>query len=76
MKPQKEMLDDMGSSTAGTPEGSPDPGADEYDLDVWEPKPPKVLMDDPNAIPLQLNSQIQVYAATECVHCPTANSSI
>lgn len=35
------------------------------DIDFWQPKPPKVLMDDPKDIPLELRSQIQVYAATE-----------
>ena len=32
----------------------------------WEPKPPKVLMQDSNSTPLELRSQIQMYAATEC----------
>lgn len=30
-----------------------------------ELKPPKVLMQDPRAIPLELQSQIQLYATTE-----------
>ncbi|KAF9821291.1 hypothetical protein IEO21_00899 [Rhodonia placenta] len=34
-------------------------------IDFWEPKPPKVLMDDPNAKPLELRSQIQLYATNE-----------
>ncbi|KAF8165523.1 lipase/esterase [Crassisporium funariophilum] len=38
---------------------------DAYDIDHWEPKPPKVLMEDPNAVPLELRSQIQMYATTE-----------
>lgn len=37
----------------------------EEDYDTWEPKPPKVLMDDPKAIPLELRSQIQLYATNE-----------
>ncbi|KAJ3972558.1 hypothetical protein EV361DRAFT_904837 [Lentinula raphanica] len=37
----------------------------EDDIDLWEPKPPKVLMEDPEAIPLELRSQIQQYATTE-----------
>ncbi|PPR04039.1 hypothetical protein CVT24_010614 [Panaeolus cyanescens] len=35
------------------------------DLERWEPKPPKVLMKSPEAIPLELRSQIQMYAPTE-----------
>ncbi|THH11723.1 hypothetical protein EW145_g464 [Phellinidium pouzarii] len=31
----------------------------------WEPNPPKVLMDDPNKVPLELRSQIQQYATNE-----------
>ncbi|KDQ29455.1 hypothetical protein PLEOSDRAFT_1038992 [Pleurotus ostreatus PC15] len=31
----------------------------------WEPKPPKVLMNDHASIPLELHSQIQIYATTE-----------
>lgn len=33
----------------------------------WYPAPPKVLMEDPNAVPLELRSQIQLYATNECV---------
>jgi hypothetical protein len=39
-----------------------------YDIDFWEPKPPKVLMDDPAAVPLELRLQIQLYATTESVY--------
>lgn len=35
--------------------------------DSWEPKPPKVMMEDPNATPLELRSQIQHYATNEYV---------
>jgi hypothetical protein len=38
---------------------------DDCDIDLWEPKPPKVLMDNPNAVPLELRTQIQHYATTE-----------
>ncbi|EIN10888.1 alpha/beta-hydrolase [Punctularia strigosozonata HHB-11173 SS5] len=31
----------------------------------WEPKPPKVLMEDPLATPLELRAQIQIYATNE-----------
>ncbi|KAH9844100.1 alpha/beta-hydrolase [Rhodofomes roseus] len=41
-----------------------DESGPEYD-DFWEPKPPKVLMDDPHARPLELRSQIQLYATNE-----------
>ncbi|EMD40895.1 hypothetical protein CERSUDRAFT_91649 [Gelatoporia subvermispora B] len=34
-------------------------------IDFWEPKPPKVLMRDPNEKPLELRSQIQLYATNE-----------
>lgn len=37
---------------------------------TWEPKPPKLLMQDPKAIPLELRSQIQLYATTEQVTHP------
>ncbi|KAH9942586.1 alpha/beta-hydrolase [Amylocystis lapponica] len=39
----------------------------DYDaaLDFWEPKPPKVFMNDPATQPLELRSQIQMYAMTE-----------
>lgn len=33
----------------------------------WVPKPPKVLMEDPNTTPLELRSQIQLYATNEYV---------
>ena len=38
-----------------------------HDIDYREPKPPKVLMEDPNISALELRSQIQMYAATEYV---------
>ncbi|EKM59247.1 uncharacterized protein PHACADRAFT_87660 [Phanerochaete carnosa HHB-10118-sp] len=41
-----------------------DPRYDEA-LSFWEPKPPKVLMEDPNEQPLELRSQIQLYAMNE-----------
>lgn len=34
-------------------------------LSFWEPKPPKVLMKDPNDTPLELRGQIQLYATNE-----------
>ena len=55
-----------------TPEvrrSSPDsvPEDAEADVDYWEPKPPKVLMQDPNVTPWELRAQIQLYATTEYV---------
>ncbi|KAI0045124.1 alpha/beta-hydrolase [Auriscalpium vulgare] len=42
-----------------------DPDIDLEELERWEPKPPKVLMEDPNAQPLEIRSQIQQYATNE-----------
>ncbi|THH16438.1 hypothetical protein EW146_g4194 [Bondarzewia mesenterica] len=39
--------------------------SDDEDLEKWEPKPPKVLMEDPDATPLELRAQIQQYATNE-----------
>jgi hypothetical protein len=39
--------------------------ADAYDIDLWEPKPPKVLMNNSDAVPLELRAQVQQYATTE-----------
>jgi hypothetical protein len=36
-------------------------------ISSWEPKPAKVLMDDPQATPLELRAQIQMYATNEYV---------
>lgn len=38
---------------------------EDCEIDRCEPKPPKILMENPNAIPLELRSQIQMYATTE-----------
>ncbi|KAF9076850.1 hypothetical protein BDP27DRAFT_1254731 [Rhodocollybia butyracea] len=62
---QEEMLhhpDDQNDSEAS---GSSSADGEDPDIDLWEPKPPKVLMEDPNAVPLELRSQIQQYATTE-----------
>ncbi|KAJ7178959.1 Alpha/Beta hydrolase protein [Mycena filopes] len=37
----------------------------EYDIDYWEPRAPRVQMDDPQSVPLELHAQIQLYATTE-----------
>jgi hypothetical protein len=65
---QREMLrgsdvpidESSGRHSSSRSEDSPD-----YDIDTWEPKPPKVLMNDPDAVPLELHAQIQMYALTE-----------
>lgn len=79
---QQEMLEEsneskgQASSESGSqskPEsakpGSTDVDVD-YDIDFWEPRPPKVLMEDPNKVPLELHSQIQLYATTEYAFFP------
>ncbi|KIM46374.1 hypothetical protein M413DRAFT_17043 [Hebeloma cylindrosporum] len=38
---------------------------EDHNINHHEPKPPKVLMENPNTPPLELRSQIQMYAATE-----------
>lgn len=38
---------------------------DLHDIDFWQPKPPKVLMNNPREIPLELRAQIHMYATTE-----------
>lgn len=42
-------------------------GHQQADTHSWKPKPSKVVMEDPNAEPLELLSQIQMYATTEYV---------
>lgn len=75
---QKEMMshdnnekDAPGCAEAARPSDhaikESDPESDET-LMFWEPKPPKVLMNDPNESPLELRSQIQLYAMNEWVH--------
>ncbi|KAH6915136.1 lipase/esterase [Coprinopsis sp. MPI-PUGE-AT-0042] len=39
--------------------------SEDGDTEYWEPKPPKVLMDSKDKVPLELRSQIQQYAMTE-----------
>ena len=36
-----------------------------HSVEEHEPKPPKVLMQNPNEVPLELQSQIQIYATNE-----------
>ena len=80
-KPQREMLCDAGidggesagnaASDSGqtthvnTPKEGEKDEVSEDDLDRWEPKPPKVLMEDSNDVPLEVLSQIQQYATNE-----------
>ncbi|KAF5387616.1 hypothetical protein D9615_000559 [Tricholomella constricta] len=77
---QLEMLHEHSSVSAGQGDGRRpfrhpsrkhgEEDADDYDVDFWEPKPPKVLMEDSNAVPLELRSQIQLYATTEQLSHP------
>ncbi|KAI0722242.1 alpha/beta-hydrolase [Cerioporus squamosus] len=62
-----------GTTPADTPVSSHEPKHEsdqDLDFDSWEPKPPKVLMQDPNATPLELRAQIQLYATTEQLSHP------
>lgn len=36
-----------------------------HSIEEHEPKPPKVLMENPGEVPLELRSQIQIYATNE-----------
>lgn len=63
-KPDDKVPRDGGNKK---PEALSDDTGPEYAAGSWEPKPPKVLMDDPHARPLELRSQIQLYATNECV---------
>ncbi|KAI0772028.1 alpha/beta-hydrolase [Trametes elegans] len=75
---QREMQDQGGSKPAAPklPQksfasvGAEEKGDGDIVPDVWEPKPPKVLMEDPNATPLELRAQIQLYATTEQLSHP------
>lgn len=46
-------------ATMGTSNGQHRP------IEEHEPKPPKVLMENPDDVPLELQSQIQIYATNE-----------
>ena len=75
IKTQEEMLKDADSEPSiGEDAGSESdrPGKIEkelenHGLDHWEPNPPKIMMENPNTRPLELRSQIQMYATTEYV---------
>jgi hypothetical protein len=61
VKSQKAMLDDYSSPDI-------EQGGfllNEEESKHWEPKPPKVLMENSNVVPLELRSQIQMHAPTE-----------
>ncbi|KAH9894438.1 alpha/beta-hydrolase [Cubamyces lactineus] len=76
--PQKDMQrednDDPPATGSSANEGHAQDGQGDpkYDIamDFWEPKPPKVLMEDPHATPLELLAQIQLYATTEQLSHP------
>ncbi|KAF8969460.1 hypothetical protein BDZ97DRAFT_1653726 [Flammula alnicola] len=58
---------DSQTSSRATPESKDEieKTLEEHNMDHWEPKPPKILMENPNAVPLEIRSQFQMYAATE-----------
>lgn len=62
---------DSQSNSGSTSNSDTDSKADSDDLEwgadpsTWEPKPPKVLMENPDTTPLELLSQIQIYATNE-----------
>lgn len=69
---QEEMLQNPRPKIeveGAAPAESPSEDEEEHDFDdsadEFEPKPPKVLMNDPKDTPLELRSQIQIYATTE-----------
>ena len=57
--------DSNGSKEVSIPRTDSPEHTDQRQGDRWEPMPPKVLMDDPKAVPLELRSQIQLYATNE-----------
>ncbi|KAF7332117.1 Alpha beta-hydrolase [Mycena kentingensis (nom. inval.)] len=61
LRPSKARMQE--TSEHGT--DAPKAVSEEYDIDLFEPRPPKVLMKDPKATPLELHSQIQFYATNE-----------
>ncbi|KAL0570091.1 hypothetical protein V5O48_011866 [Marasmius crinis-equi] len=75
VEPQAEMLKKAEESRSeGEKESSSEniesKDSSDYDIDRWEPKPPKVFMKDPDAVPLELRSQIQHYATNEQLSHP------
>ncbi|KAL5508275.1 hypothetical protein ACEPAH_5894 [Sanghuangporus vaninii] len=63
---QAEMLENDGDAREANRSVYVDPKrTDEETIRSWYPKPPKVLMENPNAVPLELRSQIQLYATNE-----------
>lgn len=72
MASQEEMLSHNGSKNERTnakPAESPAEDGqhhgDDGVFEAYEPKPPKVLMNNRDDTPLELRSQIQIYATTE-----------
>ncbi|KAJ7180300.1 alpha beta-hydrolase [Mycena crocata] len=68
---EESGAENQNDDATGSPSGSEEiADSDDYDVDRWEPRPPKVQMNDPNAVPLELRSQIQLYATTEQLSHP------
>ncbi|KAJ7068464.1 alpha beta-hydrolase [Mycena amicta] len=66
LRPTKARMQEK-SEDGPTPSTSVDATKldEDYDIDYWEPRPPKVQMTDSDAVPLELYSQIQLYATNE-----------
>lgn len=61
-------IDDLAVNNKRGPSSDSIPDLD--DIDFWQPNPPKVLMKNPQDVPLELRSQIQHYATTEQLSHP------
>lgn len=61
-------IDDLAVNNKRGPSSNSIPDLD--DIDFWQPNPPKVLMKNPQDVPLELRSQIQHYATTEQLSHP------
>lgn len=67
---QGEMLESYpgsseASSSSDTTKGKSREKPDDDDFEKWEPLAPKILMEDMDAVPLEMRAQIQMYATTE-----------
>lgn len=60
-RPNDAEEDGSNNEGATASEGS----SSQQEHESWDPKPPKVLMDNPDDVPLELRSQIQLYATNE-----------
>ncbi|KAF8195687.1 alpha/beta-hydrolase [Mycena galopus ATCC 62051] len=65
LKPTEARMEEEITSSPTTDKSTEHQDLDDYDVEHWEPRPPKVQMHDPDATPLELHAQIQLYATTE-----------